>query len=119
VPLGTKEPTLPFLCKGTLSFTRRSNEEIHPKFSWMPETDTRVEIKKLVEATVSCLFLPFQSGQLVILFVELMVVRLWPTWHNAAVWERERGRGWLHKGRLAGGSAGRWPRRRSACGRER
>ena len=83
MPLGTKEPTLLCLWKVTLSFTKRRNEEIYPKFSRMLETDTRVEVKKLVEATVSCLFLPFQSGQLVILFVELMVIRLWPTWHNA------------------------------------
>ena len=53
----------------------------------MLETDTRVEVKKLVEATVSCLFLPFQSGQLVIFFLELMVIRLWPTWQSAAVRE--------------------------------
>ena len=101
MPLGTKEPTLPFLCKGTLSFTRRSNEEIHPKFSWMPETDTRVEIKKLVEATVSCLFLPFQSGQLLISMLELKAIRPWPTWHQASVWEGGGSGGWQ-----ASGSAG-------------
>ena len=50
VPLGTKEPTLLCLWKVTLSFTKRGNEEIHPKFSRMPETDTHVEVKKLVEA---------------------------------------------------------------------
>ena len=50
MPLGTKEPTLPFIWKVTLSFTKHGNEEIHPKFSRMPETGRRVEVKKPVEA---------------------------------------------------------------------
>ena len=68
----------------------------------MPETDTRVEIKKLVEATVSCLFLPFQSGQLLIFLLELMAIRPWLTWHQASVWEGGGPGGWQ-----VSGSAGR------------
>jgi hypothetical protein len=52
VPFGTKEPTLLFLLKGMLSFTNAEMKKIQsdPKFSQMPETDERVEVKKLVEA---------------------------------------------------------------------
>jgi hypothetical protein len=38
----------------------------------------------------------FQSGQVLIFFLELMAIRPWLTWYQAGVWE-------------GGGSRGLWP----------